>query len=64
MFHMNTVEKTETHILCSITLFSGKSCLLRDSVEKYGRDWQATDDNTMRHTRFACWITRIQTQTE
>jgi hypothetical protein len=27
-------------------------------VEKYGRVRQATDDNTIRRMRFACWITK------
>jgi hypothetical protein len=27
-------------------------------VEKYGRAGQATDDNKIRRTRFACWITK------
>jgi len=26
-------------------------------VEKFGRARQATDDNIIEHTRFACWIT-------
>jgi hypothetical protein len=45
-------------ILYSITLFR-KSCSLWDSVEKYGRARQVTDDNVMRLMRFACWITKI-----
>jgi hypothetical protein len=32
-------------------------CRLRDSVEKYGRARQATDDIIWR-MRFACWITK------
>ena len=43
MFQTNVVEKTKTHILCSIT-FSRKSCRLWDDVGKYGRDGQTTDD--------------------
>jgi len=27
-------------------------------VEEYGRTRQATDDNIIRRTRFACWITK------
>jgi len=50
-------EKTKTHILCSVTLFR-KSCRLWDNVEKYCVTWQATDDNIIRRTHFACWITK------
>jgi hypothetical protein len=42
---MKVVEKTKTHILCSI-IFSRKSCSLWHNIEKYGGAWQATDDNT------------------
>jgi hypothetical protein len=27
-------------------------------MEQYGRAGQATDDNIIRHMRFACWITK------
>jgi len=27
-------------------------------VEKYGTDGQATDDNTIRRIRFACWVNK------
>ena len=27
-------------------------------VEKYGTARQATDDNIIRHMRFACWVTK------
>jgi hypothetical protein len=52
------------HTLCSITFFR-KSCRLWDNVEKYRTDRQATDENMIRHARFACRITkaRIQTRT-
>ena len=36
-----------------------KSCRLWDNVAKYGRAWQATDDNIIRHMRFACWVTKV-----
>jgi len=39
------VEKTETHITCSIIFPPRKSCLLWDNVENYSRAGQATDDN-------------------
>jgi hypothetical protein len=57
MFQTKVVEKTKTHILCSIT-FSRKSCRLWDNVEKYGTVRQATDHNIIRRMRFACWITK------
>jgi len=39
------VEKIKLHILCTI-IFGWKSCRLEDKVVNYGRDRQATDDNT------------------
>jgi hypothetical protein len=36
--------EVETHVLCSVTFFR-KSCPLWDSLEKYCRTGQATDDN-------------------
>ena len=43
-FHTKVVEKIRTQILSSVT-FSWKSCRLWDSVEKYWRAEQATEDN-------------------
>jgi hypothetical protein len=57
MFQTNVVEKIETHILRSI-IVSRTSCRLLDNVEKYGRARQATDDNIIRHMRFAWWISK------
>jgi hypothetical protein len=57
MLQTKAVEKIKTHILRSITFFR-KSRRLWDNVEKYGRSGQATDDNTIRRMRFACWITK------
>jgi hypothetical protein len=54
---MKVVEKTKTHILCSIT-FSRKSYRLWDKVEKLGTARQDTDDNIIRRMRFACCITK------
>jgi hypothetical protein len=52
-------EKTKTHILCSITLFSPeKSCRLRDDVVQYVRTRQASDDKIIRRMRFAFCITK------
>ena len=50
MFQTEVVEKTKTHIVCSVT-FSLKSYRLWDNVEKYGRAGQATDDN-MAHAHY------------
>ena len=49
------LEKIKTHVLCSVSVF-WKSCRLWDSVEKYYRPGQSTDD--IRRMRFACWITK------
>ena len=47
MFTINVVETNNTQILCSIFLFSRKSCRLRDNVvKKYGGDGEATDEYT------------------
>jgi hypothetical protein len=51
------VKKIKTHILFPV-LFSQKLCSLLDNVEKYGTARQATDDNTIRRMRFACWVTK------
>ena len=50
-------EKIKTYILCTIT-FSQKSCRLLDNVEKCSTARQATDDNKMWCTCFACWVTK------
>jgi hypothetical protein len=57
MSRIKVVEKVKTHIACSITSFR-KSCLFWDNVEKFGRSGQATDNNIIRLTRIACWITK------
>jgi len=44
MFQKKVVEKIETSILFSMTSFL-KSCLLCDSVEKYYRAKQTTNNN-------------------
>jgi len=52
MFQTKFVEKTKTHILCSVssqTPLLRKSFRLRDNVEKYGTGRQATDDNSTLH---------------
>jgi len=50
-------RENQNTILYSITPFFRKSCRLWDEVEKYCRAGQATDDNIIRHMRFAYWIT-------
>jgi hypothetical protein len=44
MFQTKLVEKIKTRFLSSI-IFSPKSCLLRENVEKYCGAGEATDDN-------------------
>jgi hypothetical protein len=57
MFQINALEKIWPHIICSIR-FSRESCHLINNVEKYGRARQATDDNIVWCTLFACWISK------
>jgi hypothetical protein len=57
MFQIEVIEKIKTHILCSVTFFLKIVPFMR-YVEKYGRAWQVTDDNTTRRMRFACRITK------
>jgi Mg2+/citrate symporter len=58
MFQTKVVGKMKTHILCSVTFFFRILPLLWDSVEKYGRDRQATDSNIIQRMRIACWMTK------
>jgi len=58
-FRKNVVEKSKTHVLCSIIVFPRKPWRLWNNLEKYGRTGQATDDNRIRHTHFACWINKV-----
>jgi hypothetical protein len=44
MFHTKVVEKTKTHILCSVTFLKIEPFMRY--VEKRDRAGQATDDNT------------------
>jgi hypothetical protein len=48
------LEKVKTHML--VNFFPRKSYLLWDNVEKYSTAKQATDCNTVRRMRVACWI--------
>jgi len=45
MFPTKFVDKSKTHVVCSVTAFR-KSCPLRDNVENYGRASHPIDDNT------------------
>jgi hypothetical protein len=45
---MQKLQRKSNHILHSITFFFRKSCLLWDSVEKYGRAGHATGNNKVR----------------
>jgi len=56
MFLTNLLEKTKTHILCSITFF--ENCAVYEiNVEKYCTARQATGD-MWQHMCIACWITK------
>jgi hypothetical protein len=54
MCQIKVVEKTRTHILCSVTSFRKLCCLLHN-VEKYGGAREAADNW---HLRVACWISK------
>jgi hypothetical protein len=59
MFHTKVVVEIKTHVLCPVTFFPArKSRRLWDDVEKYGTAGQATDGNTVRRMRTACWISK------
>jgi hypothetical protein len=55
MFQTKVVEKTKTHILCSIT-FLRKSCPFGYTVEQYGTARQVTHYNVIWRTLFASWL--------
>jgi len=42
----------------TINFFFRKSRLLWDNTDNYDTAWQATDDNTIWYTHFACWISK------
>jgi hypothetical protein len=57
-------ENQNTHFMLNNFFFS-ENWYLWDNVEKYGRARHATDDNTIRRMRIACWITKaIETHSE
>jgi hypothetical protein len=51
------VKLIRTHVTYYVK-FLLISCLLRDNVEKYGREREATDGNVVQRMSFACWITK------
>jgi len=53
MFQTEVVQKIKTHILCSVTLFFRKPCLLWD-VKKYWKRGRL--QITIWRIRIACWI--------
>jgi len=57
MFQTKVVRKTKTHISRSITSFP-KILHFTRYVIKYTRARKATDDNIIRRTNFAHWITK------
>ena len=52
------LQKTKTHVLCSVTFFFSENPAVYGNVEKCIRASQATDDNIIRRMGFACWITK------
>jgi len=52
------VKKNKTYILCTVIFFR-KSSLLRNNVEKYGRNKQASNDSIMQGIRFAHWVPNV-----
>ena len=50
-------ENQNTHFVSS-NFFFGKSFRLWENVEKFCRTGQSTDDNIIRRTRIACYITK------
>ena len=58
IFKTEVVEKMKTHVLCLVTFF-WKPCHLWDILKKCGGTRQATCDNIIRRTPFACWITKV-----
>ena len=67
LFWINNVSgicctEYQNTILCTVT-FLTKSCRLWDIVERRGKDGQATNNNRVRHMRFAYWITKVTRHT-
>jgi hypothetical protein len=63
IFQTKVAEKLKTHILCPITFFLRKSCIVWDNVEKYRTARQAI--MTIWRMRSACWTPKAtNTQSE
>ena len=61
MSQTEVVEKSK-HAFCGL---SENRSVYQLILKEYGRAGQATDDNTIRHMRFACWVTKAtDTHTE
>jgi len=56
MVQINVVKKITAHFM--FNNFFSKITPFTDNVENYGRARQVTDNNTIRCTRLACWITK------
>ena len=64
MFQKKSCSENQKHILRSVTS-SPKIVPLGNNMEKYDTAHQATNDNLIRRTRFACWIPKAtNTQSE
>ena len=57
LFRRKIVQNIKTHILCSIIFFFSIIVPFVRKCVKIFRAGQATDDNVIRRTRIACWIT-------
>ena len=55
IFQTKIVEKSNTHISCSVTFFR-QSCRIWNNVENCGTARQSTDYNIIMRMRFALWI--------
>jgi len=66
MFQTKFVEEIKTHILCS-TIFPPENRAVCETMwKKQGTDKKTTEDDIIRHMRFACRKaeTRIQTHNQ
>jgi hypothetical protein len=52
------IAKIKTHFM--FNNFFENIVLCMRYVEKYGRARQATCDNLLRHTCYACWVTKVR----
>ena len=60
MFHNEIAEETQIRLLCFITFPPRKSFRLWENVEICCKATQVTDDNIIRHMRFACWVPKAK----